>query len=97
MQLIFTKATIAIFILSLWTTFSMTYIVRDHWQDFQLTQLTVAYNQGRGETVQQLIQESAKCQPFNIYNEEQQVDLIAVQCLEQDGAKAAMPANTTEE
>ena len=93
MHLTLTKATIAILILTLWTTFSMTYIVRDHWQDFKLTQLTVAYNQGRGETVQQLIQEPSKCQPFNIYNQEQKVDLIAVHCLSEEET----PENTTKE
>ena len=97
MQIVFTKTITVIFVLIFWTLFSAAYIMNDLWRDFKLTQLTVAYNQGRAETIQHLIQEASKCQPFNIYHEEQKVDLIAVQCLEQDGAKAAMPANTTEE
>ena len=93
MRLALTKQIIAILILTLWALFSAAYIINDLWQDFKLTQLSAAYNQAKAETVQQLIQESSKCQPFNIYNQEQKVDLIAVHCLSEEET----PENTTKE
>ena len=84
---------IAILLLTAWILFSAGYIVNDLWQDFKTKRTSAAYEQGKTEIIQGLIQEAAKCQPFNIFNKEQKVDLIAVQCLQQNREGTDNPAN----
>ena len=86
-----TNAAVTI-LLILWTLFSAGYIVNDRWQNFKGTQLLTAYKQAKVETIQALIQEAAKCQPLNIANKEQKVELIAVQCLQQNREGTDNPA-----
>jgi len=70
------------FLVFLWIVFSIIYIVNNVWSDFKNVQLTQAYNQGRTDTINTLIQEAEKCQPFSVYNGEKDIQLIKKGCPE---------------
>ena len=83
----FNKKIIFSLIISIWIIFSIAYIANDVWQDFKVNLLTRSYNQGREMAIQQIIQESDKCQAFNIFNGEKSVDLISIKCLQEQQEK----------
>jgi len=70
------------FLVFLWIVFSIVYIVNNVWSDFKNVQLTQSYNQGRTDTINQLIQEAEKCQPVSVFSEEKEIKLIKIGCPE---------------
>jgi len=56
--------------------------VNNVWSDFKNVQLTQAYNQGRTDTINLLIQEAEKCQPFSVFSGEKEIQLIKTGCPE---------------
>lgn len=68
------------FLVFLWVIFSVAYIVNDIWTNYKNVQLVQAYNQGRTDTINVLIQEAEKCQSFSVYSEEKEIQLIKVGC-----------------
>lgn len=68
-----------------WIVFTLIYIPWDFWNHFKNEQLTQAYNLGKSDTVNAAIKqaENEKCEPFSIYNNEKQVQLINIKCLSQ--------------
>ncbi len=53
------------------------------WSDFQVGFLNQAYQAGRTDTVNQLMTqaENTSCQPFSVFNDDKQVQVINVACL----------------
>ena len=82
MNISLSKKTILYFIVFVWILFSMVYIINDIWSDFKNTRILNAYEQGRIETINQLVRETEDCQPVSIFNEEKQIQLINTDCLE---------------
>jgi flagellar basal body-associated protein FliL len=80
------KTSILLIVLLVWVVFSLIYIGYDVWSDFKVSQMNQAYQQGRVETVNNLIgRANQDCQPFSVNSGENKVDLINVQCLQQQG------------
>lgn len=79
------KKTIIIVPVSIWIIFSAIYIVRDLWNHFQSEQVTRAYQQGKIDTINAAIVQSKneKCEPFSIYNDKEEIQLINIKCLQQ--------------
>ncbi len=75
------KIFILIIILVIWAIFSVGYIGYDVWSDFKLRELEQVYQQGRRDTVNALIQQAQKCEPFPVFSGEQRVNLINTDCL----------------
>ena len=87
MNISLSKKTILYLFVLAWIVFSIIYIINDIWRDFKNVQMLNAYEQGRVETINQLIQEAEKCQPFSIFSAEKQIQLINTDCLETQGVK----------
>jgi hypothetical protein len=83
------KSSVLLIVLLVWLVFSLIYIGYDVWTDFKVGQMNQAYQQGRVETVNNLINRANKdCQPFSVNSGENKVDLINVQCLQQQQGNA---------
>lgn len=82
MNMILSKKTILYVLISVWIVFSVVYIISDVWSDFKNTQILSAYEQGRTDTINALIIEAEKCQPFPVFSAEKQIQLISISCLE---------------
>lgn len=67
----------------LWMVFSIGYICWDVWNDFKVKSVSQAYQTGRNETVNQLISqaENKECQPFSVFTDQKQIQLINIVCL----------------
>jgi hypothetical protein len=76
---------------ALYVVLSFAYILLTGWNNFKTNYAQRAYAEGQAATVNQVIQqaESSNCQPFAVYNEEKQIQLINVTCLEGQNADAA--------
>jgi len=83
------KKTIFISLASAWIIFSLIYIPWDFWKHFKNEQLSQAYNLGRTDTINQAVKqaENDKCEPFSIYSNDKQVQVINTNCLKQAGNK----------
>lgn len=80
--MILEKKTIFFLLISLWLVFSFIYIALDVWDDFKDNQLLKAYEEGRTEVVGQIIENAEECQSFSVYNNEKEVQLININCLD---------------
>lgn len=69
--------------LLIWAIFSAGYIIWDIWTDFKEKQLTQVYQQGRVDTIDEVIKQAQSCQPFPIFSRQTQIQLINVDCLNQ--------------
>ena len=80
-----TKKTISMLLAVLWIIFSAVYIAWDRWNHFKNEKLAQAYQLGKTDTVNQAIKqaENEKCEPFSIYNNDKQAQLINIKCLKQ--------------
>lgn len=76
-----TAASISMLIIIIWVIFSAVYIIQDKWQDYQLTQMQRAYQNGITDSVRTLMAESAKCNKIPLYYGNQTVEVIALSCL----------------
>jgi len=55
-------------LLIIWISFSIIYIAYDLWSDFKLKELNQAYQQGRIDTINSLIQQAEKCEPISVFS-----------------------------
>lgn len=69
-------------VLGMWIVFSSGYILHDQWKKFQSIKLTEAYQAGVSNSVQSLIDQSKKCEPIKVFKDEEEVNLIAIECLQ---------------
>ena len=82
-------SSIFVIILLVWAIFSLIYIGYDVWSDFKSQQINQAYQSGRVNTVNNLINRATKdCKPFTVNSNDKKVDLIRVKCLQQAGQGA---------
>lgn len=67
----------------LWLVFSIGYMCWDIWSDFKIKSINQAYQTGRTDTVSQLITqaENKECQPFSVFSDQKQIQLINTACL----------------
>jgi len=65
----------------IWIVFSVVFILYDVWSDFKNVQISNAYQQGRTDTINALIQQSKDCQTVPIYSGDTQIQIIDVSCL----------------
>ncbi len=77
------KKFVVALLLVLWIVFSIFYIVRDLWSDFQVSQLNNALNQGYSTAVNQLYEQASnkECNPVKLTNGENEIQVISVSCL----------------
>ena len=76
-----TKKLILNIVLLIWIVFSVIYILYDVWSDFKLKALNQAYQQGRADTINALIQQAEKCDPIPVLSGEKRIEVINVNCL----------------
>jgi len=76
-----TKKLILNIVLILWIIFSVIYILYDVWSDFKLKVLNQAYQQGRADTINALIQQAGTCDSIPIFSGEKKIEVINVECL----------------
>jgi len=76
-----TKKLILNIVLLIWIVFSVIYILYDVWSDFKLKALNQAYQQGRADTINALIQQAEKCDPIPVLSGEKKIEVINVNCL----------------
>ena len=76
-----TKKLILNIILLIWIIFSVIYILYDIWSDFKLKALNQAYQQGRADTINALIQQAEKCDSIPIFSGEKKIEVINVNCV----------------
>lgn len=81
MNINLSKKTILYLLVSAWIIFSIVYIINDVWSDFKNVKMLNAYERGRAEIINQLIQEAEKCQPVPIFSAGKQIQLINTDCL----------------
>jgi hypothetical protein len=82
--MVITKRFILNTIFLLWLIFSVSYIINDLWNDFKITKLNQAYQQGRIDTINELIRQAQTCQQFPVFSGEKQVNLINIDCLKSE-------------
>ena len=87
MNALITKKHIIPFVVLLWFVVSLAYIGQDLWSDFKNQKLKEAYQAGQTDTVNALITEAEKCQPFMVYSGEKQVQLINLGCQQNTSAE----------
>jgi len=68
-------------VLVIWIVFSVGYILYDIWSDFRFKALNEAYQQGRIDTINSLVQQAEKCEAIPIFSGEKSVKVINVDCL----------------
>ncbi|MFW6220194.1 MAG: hypothetical protein ACOC3X_00825 [Nanoarchaeota archaeon] len=76
------KKTIIYFIVIIWVIFSVFYIMFDIWTDFKEKENILAYEQGKIDTLNAVIKEAKTCNEITISNEQDQISIISVDCLE---------------
>jgi len=76
-----TKKLILNLVLILWIIFSVIYILYDVWSDFKLKALNQAYQQGRADTINALIQQAGTCDPIPVLSGEKRIEVINADCL----------------
>ena len=65
----------------LWFIFSIGYILNDLWSDFKRQKMNQAYQQGRVDTINELIRQAQTCQAFPVFSGDKSVNLINIDCL----------------
>jgi hypothetical protein len=81
--MVFTLKNILKLILFLWVVFSVVYICNNIWTNYKNVQLVEAYNQGKADTINLLIQEAEKCDEIPVFSGDKEIQLIETSCLEE--------------
>ncbi|MFH1401554.1 MAG: hypothetical protein ABIG40_01155 [Parcubacteria group bacterium] len=65
----------------IWIVFSVVYIAKDLWDDFKINQINEAYQQGRLDTINTLIQATETgCQALPVSNGQKTIEIINAAC-----------------
>lgn len=77
-----TKKQIWNIVIVLYMVISLGYILYTAWSNFKINYGQRSYEQGRQDTVQQLIQQATQpdCKPFTVYADQKQVQLQNSDC-----------------
>lgn len=68
----------------IWIVFSIFYIIKDQWEDFQLSKMQQSYQNGVSDSVRTLITESAKCNKIPLYYDNQTIEMIEISCISEN-------------
>jgi hypothetical protein len=79
-------------ILIVWLVFSVLYVAYNEWMRFRFTVMQNPYNQGVGDAVGKMIEESKSCKAFPVNIGESKVTLVNVDCLKRPAG--AQPDNS---
>lgn len=79
-------------VLIIWLIFSTLYVLVGEYNRLKNVVAKVAYTRGASDALVNVMEESKKCKVFNIHDDKQKIDLIAVDCLKKDDAKGSVPA-----
>jgi hypothetical protein len=81
-------------IVIIWIVAATGYVVFDLWSDYKVKGIQAAYQTGKNETIQQLIDEVKKngCQPLGITKDQQTLQVINADCL---GQPALTPSDSS--
>lgn len=80
MNITLSKKTILQIIVLLWIVFSVVYIAWDIWSDFKHGQIISAYDQGKIDIINSLIERAEECEPITVTGLDKQVEVIATHC-----------------
>jgi hypothetical protein len=69
----------------IWIVFASLYVIYGEYQRLAQTVAGVSYNRGVTNAVVQVMQEAAKCQPVPLSAGGQQMSIISLECLQQQG------------
>lgn len=83
MEIALSKKTILYLLVLFWLVFSVVYIGRGIWIDFEYKKIVSAYEQGRVDTINALVFEAEKCEPVPITGTRGEVVIIGTHCLEE--------------
>lgn len=80
-----TKKHIGQYLLLIYMIASLVYIGWTGWENFKIRYIQQSFEQGRQATIEQLITqaENEECQPFSVYTEQKEIQLINTACLQQ--------------
>lgn len=70
-------------ILILWVAFSILYVGYNEWVRFRVLVMQNAYNQGVGDAVAKVLDESKNCKGFPVNLGDKNATLVNVECLKQ--------------
>jgi hypothetical protein len=80
-------------ILILWVAFSILYVGWNEWTRFKVEVMQNSYNQGVGDAVAKVIDESKACKTFPVNVGDLKATLVNVDCLKQPGVPPDNSAN----
>lgn len=71
-------------VIGLYIVGSLGYIGYNEWTNFKLNYSVAAFQNGQADTISQLINqaEDPSCQPFSVYNQQKEVRLVNVVCVQ---------------
>ncbi len=81
MQIAINKKTAIHIIAFVWIIFSIIYTVYDIWGDFKLKELNQAYQQGRTDTINTLIEQASQCNAIPVSSGTTTISVVNVDCL----------------
>jgi hypothetical protein len=85
---ILTKKNIFTLLIILWLIFSVYYVIQNEWQKYKIGQLEKAYIAGGNNAVNIIINEAKKCQQIPLVSGDKRVNMIAVECLQNNQKKS---------
>jgi len=71
---------VVVIILGLWIIFSIGYVARDQWIEFQNNQILTAYQSGVADTVRTLMSQAESCQPVSLFDGNKQIQVLKIGC-----------------
>jgi hypothetical protein len=81
------KISVSKIILILWVAFSILYVAWNEWTRFKVYVMQSSYNQGVGDAVAKVIDESKACKAFPINVGDLTATILNVDCLKQPVAE----------
>lgn len=79
-------------LLVIWIVFSVLYVGYDLWQEVKKLPVEQAYNSGKADTLNALVQNAQSCKPINVQAQVGTAQFINVACLQQNQKQAEQPA-----
>ncbi len=77
------KKVYVIYAVVVWILFSVGYIMVDIWQDFKVSKIQSAYQQGRSDAIQTIMSQASKCNAVPLYSGDESINVVSVECLQQ--------------
>lgn len=78
-----TPKKIVVILATVWIVFTLVYVPWDLWNHFKTEQLNQAYNLGKADTINDAMRRADKCEPFSIFSNDKEAQVINMKCLSQ--------------